>query len=61
MIRTPFWVRYERWEYTRLQRVRELMDQHYTFDKERVLSTYKKEKKEKFIWSYVIKPVRQGY
>jgi hypothetical protein len=28
---------YERYEYTRLQRVRALMDQHLTYDKERML------------------------
>jgi hypothetical protein len=30
-------VQYERYEYTRLQRVRALMDQHLTYDKERML------------------------
>jgi hypothetical protein len=30
-------IQYERYEYTRLQRVRTLMDQHLTYDKERML------------------------
>ena len=68
-----FWLPYERYEYTRLQRVRTLMDQHITYDKERMLREgyeevnneggqhQQKKKPQRFIWSYIIKPVRKGY
>jgi hypothetical protein len=59
------------YEFTRLQRVRELMDKHMTFDKERMLKEgyeldqenqeSKKAKPKRFIWSYIIKPVRKDY
>lgn len=41
--------------------VRLLMDEHKMYDKEKVLGVQNKEKKERFIWSYIIKPVRKGY
>jgi hypothetical protein len=38
------------------------MDEHKTYDKEKMLSNNQnKDKKERFIWSYIIKPVRKGY
>jgi len=46
-----------------------LMDQHMTYDKERMLKEgyeevergEEKKKKDRFIWSYIIKPVRKDY
>jgi hypothetical protein len=66
-VKSWFWLHYERYEYTRLQRVRALMDQHMTYDKEKMLKEgYEQEKEQakkpkKYIWSYIIKPVRKGY
>jgi len=47
------------------------MDQHLTYDKERMLKEGYEEveqknpdqskKSQRFIWSYIIKPVRKGY
>lgn len=37
------------------------MDKHMTYDKEKMLNNKEKDKKEKFIWSYIIKPVRKDY
>ena len=46
------------------------MDQHITYDKERMLKEgyeevdskqEQKKKSQRFIWSYIIKPVRKGY
>ncbi len=47
------------------------MDQHLTYDKERMLKEGYEEveqkksdqskKPQRFIWSYIIKPVRKGY
>jgi hypothetical protein len=36
------------------------MDQHKTYDKEKVLKK-EEDKPKKFIWSYIIKPVRKDY
>ena len=61
------WLHYEHYEFTRLQRVRTLMDQHMTYDKEKMLKEGYEQQKEqekkpkKYIWSYIIKPVRKGY
>jgi hypothetical protein len=52
--------------------VRSLMDGHMTYDKERMLKnnmevqeeedgTKTEKKKDRFIWSYIIKPVRKDY
>jgi hypothetical protein len=42
--------------------IRQLMDEHKTYDKEKMLGNQNKEnKKERFIWSYIIKPVRKGF
>lgn len=44
--------------------VRELMDKHMTYDKEKMLNVKEadaKKKPERFIWSYIIRPVRKGY
>jgi hypothetical protein len=46
-LKNAIWnVHYERYEYTRLQRVRALMDQHLTYDKERMLKEGYEEVKE---------------
>ena len=45
------------------------MDQHKSYDKEELLKSKvdvegeekKEQKKEKFIWSYIIKPVRKDF
>lgn len=39
------------------------MDEHRTYDKEKVLKTPEGEEKkeEKFIWSYMIRPVRKDF
>lgn len=34
------------------------MDEHKTYDKEKMLNNPDKDKKKRFIWSYIIKPVR---
>jgi hypothetical protein len=52
--------------YLKLIGVRELMDKHMTYDKERMLNVKTdtdgtKNKPERFIWSYIIRPVRKGY
>lgn len=41
--------------------IRELMDEHKIYDKEKMLNDPKEQKKERFIWSYIIKPVRKDY
>lgn len=48
--------------------VRDLMDRHMTYDKERVLNIKEGEhpeqeekKDDKFIWSYIIRPVKKDY
>lgn len=42
--------------------VRELMDKHMTYDKEKMLNAKESEKKpERFIWSYIIRPVRKDF
>lgn len=41
--------------------VRELMDKHMTYDKEKMMNVNEKDKKEKFIWSYIIRPVRKDF
>ena len=51
-----FWIPYYRYEYTRLSSIRAEMDLHKTYKKETVLD---EDKKESFIWSYVIRPVRK--
>jgi hypothetical protein len=51
--------------YLKLIGVRELMDKHMTYDKEKMLNvktdTEATKKPERFIWSYIIRPVRKGY
>jgi hypothetical protein len=43
------------------------MDQHMTYDKEKMLKEGYEQQREqekkpkKYIWSYIIKPVRKGY
>jgi hypothetical protein len=63
MVSNKFWVSYEQFEYTRLNKVRELMDNHMTYDKEEMLKKDGDEesKDEKFVWSYVLRPVRKGF
>jgi hypothetical protein len=59
-------VPYEQFEFTRLQSVRSVMDEHIMFNKEDLLfkKTQDKEKEgkkeDKFIWSYVLRPVRRN-
>lgn len=58
-----FWLHYERFEWTRLQGIRNQMMTHKTFKKEDVLSDFaktKKESKEHYVWSYIIRPVRNA-
>lgn len=39
ILANKFWVPYEQFEYTRLSKVRELMDAHMSYDKEQVLKS----------------------
>lgn len=58
------YVPYQQWEYTRLVKVRELMDSHMSYNKEKLFKPEKSEndvkeetpKKERFIWSYILRP-----
>lgn len=67
ILKNYLWIPYEHFEFTRLQsilfqfktlEVRALMDEHKTYDKEKMLNNPDKDKKKRFIWSYIIKPVR---
>lgn len=37
------------------------MDKHMTYDKEKMMNVNEKDKKDKFIWSYIIRPVRKDF
>lgn len=38
------------------------MDAHMSYDKEELVNNNKNEKEEnKFVWSYVLRPVKKGY
>lgn len=37
------------------------MDEHKIYNKENTLNTEGRDNKERFIWSYIIKPVRKDY
>jgi len=61
-----FWVPYEQFEFTRLQQVRGVMDEHIMYNKEELLFKNQNQKEgevkkeDKFIWSYVLRPVRRN-
>ncbi len=54
---------FERAEFTRLSSIRNLMQTHKTYDKEKTLFTQKdgEEQSNKFIWSYMIKKVNHDH
>jgi len=56
-----FYVPYQQFEYTRLSKVRKLMDSHMSYDKEELLQKDEKDENNKFVWSYVLRPVKKGY
>ena len=67
-LRNLLWLPYERFEFTRLNRVRIYMDQHMSYDKEEMVNMGKQfenqnaenKEKEHFIWTYIIRPMRKG-
>lgn len=56
------WKHYERYEWTRLAAIRTQMAKHKTFSKERMMDDFEQNAKkgDKYVWSFVMKPVENN-